>query len=190
MPRRYQSPGSSTAIGAVRHYFGLKQEELAWFLDVSKAIIGHIEAGRRAPSLGLLHRLLPLARHLPAPPPAAPPAGSLPATAPAPEAAPLAARRAECLAKAAQLRCQLAPLAERAWYASRWQQALPAVLAELPAHTPEEQETTVVLRPWLARKGEAFQPAHVARYHLLCLQAEALEAEAAALGALLQAPAS
>jgi hypothetical protein len=55
---------------------------------------------------------------------------------------------------------------------------------------PEEQATTAALRLWLARKGEAFQPAQAARYHLLRLQAEALEAEAAALGALLQAPAS
>lgn len=186
MPRRY-IPDTATTVGAVRRYFGLRQEELAWFLDVGKAIIGHIEAGRRSPSLDLLHRLLPLARHLPTPLPAALPTDHLPQTAPAPEAAPLAARRAECLAKATQLRLQLVPLAERAWYASRWQQALPTVLAELPAHTPDAQATTAALRPWLARKGEDFRPAHAAHYYLLRLQAEALEAEAAALAALLAA---
>jgi len=183
MARRYISP--DTPIGAVRRYFGLKQQELAWFLDVGNAIIGHIEAGRRDLSLDLLHRLLPLARHLPTPPPTVPPTDHLPADAPVPEAAPLAARRAECLAKAAQLRGQLVPLAERAWYACRWQQALPAVQAELPANTPEAKEATAALRPWLARKAETFRPEHAARYHLLRLQAEALEAEAAALAALL-----
>jgi len=182
MARRFISP--DTPIGAVRRYFGLNQQELAWFLDVGKAIIGHIEAGRRDLSLALRQRLLPLSRHVPPAP--LPLAEGLPATAPAPEAAPLAARRAECLAKAAQLRLLLLPLAERAWHASRWQQALPAVLAELPPPTTLEEEHALVdLRYWLQRKAQHFRPSHAARYHLLRLQAEALEAEAASLAALL-----
>ena len=185
MARRFISP--DTPIGAVRRYFGLNQQELAWFLDVGKAIIGHIEAGRRDLSLALRQRLLPLSRHVP---PTLPPLDEelLPAATPAPEAAPLAARRAECLAKAAQLRLLLLPLAARAWHASRWQQALPAVLAELPAPTTLEDEHALVdLRYWLQRKAQHFRPSHAARYHLLRLQAEALEAEAVALAALLPA---
>jgi len=187
--RRFISTDSP--MGAVRQYFGFTQQELAMFLDVSKAIIGHIEAGRRSLTLTLRARLLPLLRHLP---PAAtigrPDDEPLPATAPAPAAGPLDFRRRECLAQAAALRQQLLPLTARAVYASRWQQVLPTVLAEhATLNDPAEQEWAAVLRPWLERRSQQFRASHAAQYHLLRLRAEALEAEAAALAALLAAPA-
>jgi DNA-binding XRE family transcriptional regulator len=183
--RRFISTDSP--IRAVRRYFGLTQQELALFLDVGKAIIGHIEAGRRDLSLTLKLRLFPLSRHLPPAATIRPPDDEpLPATAPAPAAAPLESRRKECLALAATLRLKLVPLTARAVYTSRWQQVLPTVLAEHAQLTnPAEQEWAAVLRPWLERLGGRFGAHRVAQHHLLRLRAEALEAEAAALAALL-----
>jgi DNA-binding XRE family transcriptional regulator len=183
--RRYIS--TDTPIGAVRRYFGLTQQELSMFLDVGKAIIGHVEAGRRDFTLKLKLRLLPLLRHLPPAATIGPPDDEpLPATAPAPAAGPLEFRRRECLAKAAGLRLELVALTARAVYASRWQQVLPSVLAEHALLTdPAEQEWAGVLRPWLEGFARRFRPADTARHHLLRLQAEALETEAAALTELL-----
>lgn len=183
MARRFVS--ADTPIGAVRRYFGLTQVELALFLDVGKAIIGHIEAGRRDLSLALRLRLFPLLRHLPAAPVLPPDNEPLPATAPAPEAKPLESRRRYCVAKAAQLRLELITLTARAVYASRWQQVLPTVLADLASvANPDEQQWAAVLRPWLERRAGRFRASHAAQHHLLRLQAEALETEAAALGEL------
>ena len=178
---------TTTPIGAVRRYFGLSQQELSMFLDVSKAIIGHIEAGRRDLSTTLHVRLLPLLKHLPATPLLRPDHEPLPATAPAPEAAPLEYRRYYCLAKAATLRLELIKLTARAVHASRWQQALPAVLTDLAARatTPEDADMDSAVRNWLPTLARRFKPSHAAQHHLMRLQAEAFEIEAAALAALL-----
>ncbi|WP_046243237.1 hypothetical protein [Hymenobacter terrenus] len=184
MARRFIS--TDTPIGAVRRYFGLKQHELSLFLDVGKAIIGHIEAGRRDLSFTLRHRLWPLTRHLPATPILPPDDEPLPATAPAPEAAPLAARRNYCRAKATVLRFELGKLTARAVYASRWQQVMPAVVADLAAPaSPEDEDMNAAISRWVQTLARRFKPSHAARYHLLRLQAEAYETEAAALDALL-----
>ena len=79
MARRFIS--TDTAIGAVRRYFGLSQDELSWFLAVSKSIIGHIEAGRRSLTSELGLRLLPLTRHLPAPVSSSPTSSAITPTA-------------------------------------------------------------------------------------------------------------
>ena len=184
---------TDTPIGGVRRYFGLSQQELSLFLDVGNALIGHIEAGRRDLTASLRGRLFPLSRHLPAPPLLVPDHEPLPATAPAPEAAPLEFRRQLCLYRAAGLRLKLGKLTAQAVYASRWQQALPAVLADLDAATaivaptasPDEADTKAAIRRWVQTLARKFKPSHAARYHLLRLQAEAYETEAAALAELL-----
>ena len=193
MPRRRIS--TETPIGAVRRYFGLSQDELSLFLEVTRGIISHIEAGRRDLTLALSARLRPLLKHLPAPPLLVPDNEPLPATAPAPEAGPLEFRRKYCLHKAAGLRLDLGKLTARAVYASRWQQALPAILTDLEAAAallppvPEEEDLGASVRRWLPSLGRRFKPSHAAQYHLLLLQAEAYETEAAALAELLgQAP--
>ncbi|WP_460550884.1 helix-turn-helix transcriptional regulator [Hymenobacter daeguensis] len=189
MPRRRIS--TESPIGAVRRYFGLSQEELALFLEVSRAIVSHIEAGRRDLTVALRLRLLPLTRHLPAPPLLVPDHEPLPATAPAPEAAPLELRRKVCLHRAASLRLELGKLTARAVYASRWQQALPTILTDLETAAallpplPEEEDPGASVRRWLPSFTRRFKPSHAAQYHLLRLQAEAYETEAAALAELL-----
>ncbi|MCC2545604.1 hypothetical protein LJY25_04045 [Hymenobacter sp. BT175] len=182
--RRFIS--DSTPVGAVRRFFGLSQTELSLFLDVGKAIIGHVESGRRDLSLTLHHRLLPLLRHLPATPPERGGSLALPATAPVPAPGPLEARRDQCRRQAVLLRWDMEPLVARAVYAARWQQALPTVLAELLAPDSGTDKAWLEdLRPWLERLPNRFRPQHAADYHLLRLRAEALEAEAAAIDALL-----
>ena len=162
MPRK--SIPSTTLMQAVRRHFGLHQRELAQFLGVSEAMIGHIEAGRKVLPGALLLRLTPLALHLPPDAGAAPaPAETLPPGAPLPAPAELDWRRRQCRHRAARLRRELTGLLQRATHAARWAAA----------------------QPEAAPHAAALTPADVARCHLLRLQADALETEAAALGALL-----
>ena len=164
MPRK--SIPSTTLVQAVRRYFGLEQQQLAAYLGVTRAQVAHIESGRRALSSALLLRLNPLALHLPPDSDAlAAPVGVLPPSAPAPDPKELDWRRRQCLHRAARLRRELAPLLQSATYAHRWAAA----------------------HPDAAPHAAALTPADVARTHLLRLQAEALETEAAALAALLSA---
>jgi len=176
MPR---SANFSTApLAQVRRHFGLDQATLATYLGVGAGMVGHLEAGRKAPSLVATQRLLPLLQAtLVTPAAEADPAAHL---AP-PDVAPLAARLDYCQHHAARLRYELRAFTQQLVVASRWQAALPALLAGA-----EERA-----RPWLLRR-QAQATADLdgetaARYHLLRLRAEALEAEAAALAALLPA---
>lgn len=175
MPRK--SIPSTTVVQAVRRHFGLHQFELADYLGLTRALVGHLEAGRRNLSAVVLQRLATLAGHLPEATPPADPAAHL---AP-PAAAPLAARLDYCQHHAARLRRELKALETQLEYARRWQQALPALLAGADERA----------RPWLLRRqaqaiadldGET-----AARYHLLRLRTEALETEAIALSKLLVA---
>jgi DNA-binding XRE family transcriptional regulator len=178
MPRK--SIPSTSLVQAVRRYFGLQQRELATFLGVSEAMIGHIEAGRKVLPGKLLLRLNALAIHLPPDADTAgAPAEGLPATAPSPETKELEWRRALCTQRAGRLRRELAALLHRATYAARWTAALASQPDSLSPPTPLPSEA---LRP----RAATLTPADVARYHLLRLQAEALETEAAALAALLE----
>ncbi|UOQ99511.1 helix-turn-helix domain-containing protein [Hymenobacter sp. 5317J-9] len=163
MPRK--SISSNTLMQAVRRYFGLEQQELATYLGVTRAHVAHVEAGRRTLSSALLLRLTPLARHLPAESENAPAlTETLPSSAPAPDAQELEWRQHQCRHRAGRLRRELVALHQRAIHAERWAAAHP----EGPAH------------------AATLTPADVARYHLLRLQAEALETEAAALASLLE----
>jgi hypothetical protein len=145
-------------------------------------MVGHLEAGRKAPSLLATQRLLPLLQALPDPAASAtlPAADSAAHLAP-PDAAPLAARLDYCQHHAARLRRELAALTRQLAVARRWQAALPTLLAQADERA----------RPWLLRR-QAQATADLdgdtaARYHLLRLRAEALETEATALSKLLVA---
>ena len=169
---------STSELAWVRRYFGLEQATLAAYLGVSPAQVGHLEAGRRFPSGQLLLALVPLIEQVRAPEPAA----ALPVAPNAPPApAPLEARRDYCHHHATRLRRELRPLLEAAEVARRWQRALPALLAAAPAGSPNHA--------WLLRRQQQaaadLDAEASARCHLLRLRAEMLEAEAAALAALL-----
>ncbi|WP_156176023.1 helix-turn-helix domain-containing protein [Hymenobacter terrenus] len=192
----------SETVGArVRNYFGLSQAELARYLGVSEGFTGHLESGRRALPFKLGQMLDALARPIPAtfPPLDTPPA---PADLGPPEPAPLEARLDYCRHHARRLRRALRPLVAQAAYAARWRAALPTLRAALPPD-PGGEEPPVHTGPgrwaaflvwyrwrWLADRPTELPPSLSARYHLLRLQAEALEMEAAALEQLLERPAA
>ncbi|RYU78213.1 helix-turn-helix domain-containing protein [Hymenobacter persicinus] len=190
MPRK--SIPSTTLLAQVRKYFGLEQQELAAYLGITGAHVGHLEAGRRAITSRVLLRLHPLAARLPPDAPArpAPPAPEVPPPG-LPAADLLEARLDTCCHQAAKLRRELRKLAMIQAGARRWLEVLPGLLAApaLPEvlTTPGEATRT---RQWLLSRQEQahatlHDPADAARYHLLRLRAEALEAEAAGLAALL-----
>jgi len=179
---------TDTLPATVRRYFGLQQVELADYLGVSPTLVKHVEAGRRGLSLVVLARLAPLARLVPEGPPA--PEIAVPLLPRQPAVGPLAARLDYCEHHAARLRRALRPLLARATYAQRWQQALPTLLAEAPAadpSAPNPEARARRAREWLESQPTALSADELAHYHLLRLQAEALEAEAAALAAPLAA---
>jgi DNA-binding XRE family transcriptional regulator len=164
MPRK--SIPSATLMQAVRRHFGLEQQELAAYLGISRQHVASIEAGRRVMTGPVLLRLNPLAVHLPA---AAETAGPAPRPLSPPDPALLDARLDYCRHHAARLRRALRKLDAQATLAARWAALPPAAIG---AASPPAQATPLT-------------PAEAARYHLLRLQAEALETEAAALAALL-----
>lgn len=180
----------------VRRYFGLTQAELARYLGVSEGFAGHLESGRRGLPIELGQVLDQLAGPIPAEPAPPTPAELANLTA-APDPAPLLARLDYCRHHAARLRRALRPLEAEAAYATRWRAALPALRATLPPD-PGGEEPPAPAGPgrwaaflgwyrwrWLEQRPTALAPAEAARYHLLRLQAEALETEAAALAQLL-----
>ncbi|OON67770.1 hypothetical protein B0919_16375 [Hymenobacter sp. CRA2] len=172
-------------LAQVRYYFGLDQAALAAYLGIAPGLVGHLEAGRRNVSGTVLQRLLPLAQQLPATPEVSEAAESEPPGLVGPASGPLEARLDYCRHHIARLRRELRPLLEAAEVARRWQQALPALLAAAEPGSPAHD--------WLLRRRQAAAAAldaeASARYHLLRVRAEALEAEGAALTALLNAPA-
>lgn len=176
-----KSTPSAHPLAAIRRYFGLHQETLAAYLSMTPAQVGHLEAGRRTLKADATQRLLPLLQALPAP--NAPPNAEDPAARLAPpDAAPLAARLDYCQHQARQLRRELTAFTQKLAIARRWQQALPPLLA-----TAADERA----RAWLLRRQEQaaadLDGETAARYHLLRLRAEALEAEAAGLAALIGA---
>jgi DNA-binding XRE family transcriptional regulator len=198
----HTSQPSDSVVAAVRAYFQLTQAEMAAWLGVTKAQASHLEAGRRGLNEASADALAPLLRHLPPPGPAstalrlasvAGPA-SLLALAP-PEAAPLLARLDYCQHHARRRRRLLRPLEAQAAVAARWAAALPALRAALPPDPGPAAEPDPASdwpawlnwhrHRWLDQRPTTLPPDQSARYHLLRLQAEALEAEAAALAALL-----
>ena len=192
MPRR--SFPSTNPFAQVRAYYGITQRELAAYLGITEPTLNHFEANRRLPTRTVLERLAPLAQQMQpaatdAPLPTAPPPGRL---APGP----LEARRDACLYHAGNLRWQLRQLPAQARTAARWAQALPGLRAALPPEAPvppptadpeARREATRLryVRDFLDLQATTLDPATLSQWHLLRLRAEALEAEAAALAALL-----
>jgi transcriptional regulator with XRE-family HTH domain len=206
MPR-FIRPGADphSALAAVRQYFGLSQQDMAGWLGVSAAQASHLETGRRALPPEAAEALAPLLRQVPAPGAPAAPALRLASVALAaptlalapPEVAPLEARLDYCQHHARRLRRLLRPLEAEATLAAHWAAAVPALRAALPpdpgpAHEPDATTNWLAWltwhrHRWLAQRPTALPPDCSARYHLLRLQAEALDAEATALAALLGA---
>lgn len=178
----------------MRAYYGLTLRELALCLGISETLAHHYETARRVPSRAVAERLAPFLDQVPpaaeaeaAPLPTAPPAGRL-------DPGPLHKRRATCLHEAANLRWQLRQLPAQARTAAHWARALPALLAAVPP--PEaapaadlaarrEAIRRTYVRDLLDLQATALDPATLSQWHLLHLRAEALEAAAAALAALL-----
>ena len=185
---------TDSLVAAVRRHFGISQADMAGFLNISQGQLANIEAGRRGLSTAALLRLNPLAALVPEALPDEPlPAEALPETLPlpvAPTVAPLEARRDYCVWKARNLRYELRGLLPRVAVARRWQTALPRLLAALPPAAPDPAPPGDWSRFTYPRElaqywATAFTPDDAARHHLLRLQAEALETEAAALAVLL-----
>lgn len=192
---------TDTVTAAVRDYFRLTQQELADWLGVSAAQAGHLDTGRRELAPSTSEALAPLLAQVQAAAAAATPgtlrlASAQPALALAPPAsAPLEARLDDCQHRARRLRRQLVPLLAQAETAARWAAALPALRAALPPDPgPAAEPNPATNWPawqtwhrhrWLDARPTQLPPDQSARYHLLRLRAEALEAEAAGLAALL-----
>lgn len=202
MPR--PSPPPTTLAGRVRAHFGLEQHELAALLGLSRPMLTNIEAGRRALTCEVAARLAPFVAAVPTAAEAAAQllaetqaqadaTAPLPAPPPGPVApGPLEKRRAACLHEARALRWQLRGLPAQARQAAAWAAALPGILAALPPPPPEgqppatpEQARLRYVHSWLATVPLALSPEVLTQWHLLRQRALALEAEAAALAALL-----
>jgi transcriptional regulator with XRE-family HTH domain len=191
MPR--QSRFSNNLVQELRRYFGLPQRELASYLGVSEAFVGHLEAGRKAITHRIMEALMSLTRHLPAEGAGAIMPGAWPALPADP--APLLARLDYCQHHARRLRRLLRSFETQAAVAARWAAALPTLRAALPpdpgpAAEPDPATSWLAWlawyrHRWLDQRPTALTPDQSARYHLLRLQAEALETETAALRELL-----
>lgn len=180
---------TDTLLARVRRHFGLRQAEVAALLGISPAQANYLEAGRRALTRAVAERLAPFLAALEAADavllPTAPPPGAF-------DAAPLERRRAACLHEAHNLRWQLRALPEQAAVAARWAEALPGLRAALPPPPPADAAPATreaarlrYVHGWLATVPPALPPETLAEWHLGHQRALALEAEAAALGALL-----
>jgi transcriptional regulator with XRE-family HTH domain len=175
----------TSRLGRVAQHFGLPMAEVAGLLGISPAQASQLAAGTRSLTREVSQRLAPFLDAVEAAPEAAEPL--VPAGPSDP--APLLARRAACLHEAENLRWRCRPLAAQAQVAAHWAAARPALLAALPpppaaADTPEAVRLRYA-HARLALACDALPPAEVAQWHLLRLRADALEAEAAALAALL-----
>jgi len=182
---------STTIVAAVRAYFGLTQDDLAQYLGVSRAAVSHAEAGRRHFGTAVWLRLLPLAELLPpdAPAPGLPAALAAPQLPPGPPAAlaepPVRRRLRHCAHEAQQLRHTLESRYAAGQQARRWQQALPGLLALLPATPAADSRWQQRQRRWLAthsaEMADKLDAASLTDYQLLALRLHYLEQEAAEL---------
>jgi transcriptional regulator with XRE-family HTH domain len=197
MPR--PAAPSDSRLARLRRYFGLSQQELAALLGVTPVVMNYLERGRRSPSPAVWERLAPfLAVMEAAPEPPTPLAAEAPnadpdTPPPGPiDPGPLERRRRACLFEARNLRWQLRQLPEQAAVAARWAEALPRLRAALPPPPPADEAPATAeavrlryVHSWLETVPLALEPEALALWHLRHQRARALEAEAAALGALL-----
>ncbi|RTQ45606.1 hypothetical protein EJV47_24250 [Hymenobacter gummosus] len=184
-------PATHSSLSRLYTHFGLKAYELAQYLGITAVQLSRMNTGQRPYSQEAREGLAPFEAALEAAT-AAPP----PPVLEAPDAAPLQRRLRYCEHHARRLRWELRPLEEQARQAGARVAALPAVRAALAPDPGPENKPAVSRATWPAWLnwfrhrwlGEYFTalPADLsAQYHLLRLQAEALETEAAALQQLL-----
>ncbi len=203
LARAPQRPRS--LLAQIRAWFGCSQRELADYLGLLLTTYYNLEIGRRALAAGPTLRLLPLLRLLPPPPPPGPgPHGPPPAPRPPPpppgaggtaglppaDRAPLARRLAICRHTAARLRREAATYARQAQHAARRAAALPALRAAADAAGPDsaaDPAAAAAAHAWLAALPPALPPARLSAWYLAHARADALDAEAATLAALLAA---
>ncbi|RTQ52540.1 hypothetical protein EJV47_05890 [Hymenobacter gummosus] len=159
MPR--PSAPSAALAAAVRAHFGLTQAELAQFVGVSRALLGHDEAGRRVLPEAAAHRLWVLARFLPPPDGQGPPAPDFAdesgAAAEAPDARVLEKRRKRLRFYIIKARFELDQRGGRARGYARRQWALHTLRPLLA--TPDEPGADGRLR-WLGATPDAPRDLH------------------------------
>lgn len=102
-------------------------------------------------------------------------------------------RRYECATLAKLTRFEAEKLEWKLWVVQRWQQALPALLARYATPdphdpNPEAAELASWRGSWLRRRARPLPPETATRWYLLQARIVALEAEAAALAAVLPPP--
>ena len=185
---------AASRLGRVAQHFGLTMAEVAGLLGISPVQASQLAAGTRTLTPALGQRLAPFLAAVEAAPAAEPPVPTGPTGSDPFDPAPLLARHAACLHEAHNLRWRCRPLAAQALVAAHWAAARPALLAALsPApDTPPTPDTPEAVRlryvhARLALAPTALPPDELARWHLAEVRAAALEAEAAALTALLGA---
>ncbi len=128
----HQSPTAQ-----VRAHFGIKQWELASFLNISRTLLGMVELNKRELPTRALLRLLPLAQHLPATAAAGSPAEPPPAPGSGVpgerlEDPALRQRLAACQYEAERLRRELVASKMRYEAAARFVAVVPTLLAAAP----------------------------------------------------------
>lgn len=185
-------PFSASWLAELCTHFGLKAYELAQYLSMDAGLLSRLTSGRSILGPASSEALAPFLAA------STTPVAPTLALAP-PDAAPLLARLDYCQHHARRLRRELRPLQAQATVAARWAAGLPTLRAALPPDPgPAAEPDPAAAWPawltwhrhrWLDRRPTTLPPALSARYHLLRLQAEALEAEAAGLAALLPPPA-
>ncbi len=179
-------------LGNFRSYFGLPQWEVAGLLRVTMATYAHMEAERRSWPSAVVPRLLlllPLAPAPPgtpgyAPPPPPPPLGPL--TADTPDLRKLRYRLKYCRYHAYRKRREADALAEHAQFHVRRAAATEALRALAAAPDAPPFATDVLARFAAIPASAALdEPTALAQWHGLMAAIVGLEAEAAALEAVL-----
>jgi transcriptional regulator with XRE-family HTH domain len=171
----------------VRAYFGLKQDDLAQYLGVTRAAVSHAETRRHDFGTDVWLRLQPLAGQLPPPAPAAPQATSagLLAEAPAPVDVLIRQRLQACQREARPLRRSLEARDAKYQQARRWQRALPALRAALPPTPATDSRWQQRQRSWLDRHSadmaDVLDAVAATEYRLLQLRLRLLDTEIAEL---------
>lgn len=193
MPRR--ATYSSHLIARIRAWFGLRQDQMAQFLDVSADVVRAWESGRSLMPAEARRAVDPLRQQVPL---TASVIDGYAFMEPAEQAAAtifdvaeIDFRRYECEVLAFRARYEAERLEWRLWVAQRWEQALPLLLELHLAPADADAETVERLAwrtRWLRRQARPLDPKIATRWHLLRARATGLEAQAAALAALLPPP--
>ncbi|MDQ2769575.1 MAG: hypothetical protein M3Y54_03645 [Bacteroidota bacterium] len=178
-PKAHQSAGQ-----LLRAYYGLTQEWLAHYLEVSRSALAMDETGRASLPASSLLRQIPLIQGIPAPDGPAPQPSAEPTAAGSAAALPLlAARQREVRYELFRLERQQEKLLVRLRQVRLRLQTLPALLASL-APPPADERQRRVLGYWAADAPDQLRDDEAA-LALLELRLRVLAFEAAQIGELL-----